>query len=212
MITVARSGRTDNTSVVRYFTSDGSATQRSDYTFAAGTLTFRPGETQKKIPLLISDDAYAEGIETMNITLVNTRGASLGSPATATLQILDNDRSDGSANPIDDPSILVGEHYHDFLNRQSDANGQNFWAQQIASCGNDQQCIEQKRINVSAAFYLSISWQGQRSNMQRTSRPRMSTRAAEPRRATTRPAIHPGPGRSAACRKCSNGCANCAIR
>ena len=95
----------------------------------------------------------------MNITLLNARGASLGSPSTATLQILDNDRSDGSANPIDDPSILVGEHYHDFLNRQSDANGQNFWAQQIASCGNDQQCIEQKRINVSAAFYLSIEFQ-----------------------------------------------------
>ena len=90
----------------------------------------------------------------MNITLLNARGASLGSPSTATLQILDNDSGDGSANPIDDPSTLVGEHYHDFLNRQSDSGGQSFWANQIMSCGNDQQCIEQKRINVSAAFYL----------------------------------------------------------
>ena len=159
MITVTRSGQTDNTAVVHYFTSDGTATQRSDYTFAAGTLTFRPGETQKQIPLLISDDAYAEVMETMNITLLNARGASLGSPSTTTLQILDNDSGDGSANPIDDPSTLVGEHYHDFLNRQSDTSGQNFWTQQIASCGNDQQCIEQKRINVSAAFYLSIEFQ-----------------------------------------------------
>ena len=159
LITVTRSGPTDGSSVVRYFTSDGTAVQRSDYTFAAGTLTFAPGETQKQIPLLISDDAYAEGVETANVTLVNARGATLGSPATATVQIMDNDSGDGSLNPIDDAAILVGEHYHDFLNRQSDPSGQNFWANQIASCGSDQRCIDAKRINVSAAFYLSIEFQ-----------------------------------------------------
>ena len=95
----------------------------------------------------------------MNITLLSARGASLGSPSTTTLQILDNDSGDGSANPIDDPSMLVGEHYHDFLNRQSDSGGQSFWTGQVMSCGNDQQCIEQKRVNVSAAFYLSIEFQ-----------------------------------------------------
>ena len=36
-----------------------------------------------------------------------------------------------SNNPIDDPTILVGEHYHDFLNRQSDPDGQTFWTNQV---------------------------------------------------------------------------------
>jgi hypothetical protein len=156
---VTRTGLTDRTSSVRYFTSDGTATQRSDYTFAAGTLTFAAGETQKQIPILITDDAYAEGTESLNITLIAPQGAALGSPSTTTLLIIDNDNSNGSVNPIDDASLFVGEHYHDFLNRQSDTAGQNFWANQIASCGGDPQCIEAKRINVSAAFYLSIEFQ-----------------------------------------------------
>src|SRR6185503_183472 len=100
-----------------------------------------------------------EGMETAAITLSGVRGGSLGSPSTASLAIMDNDSSDGSANPIDDASILVGEHYHDFLNRQSDPDGQAFWTNEVTSCGSDQKCIEVKRINVSAAFFLSIEFQ-----------------------------------------------------
>src|SRR6185312_8391670 len=43
--------------------------------------------------------------------------------------------------------------------REPDAAGLNFWTNQILSCGTDQQCIELKRINVSAAFFLSIEFQ-----------------------------------------------------
>jgi hypothetical protein len=34
-----------------------------------------------------------------------------------------------------------------------------FWTNQITSCGSDAQCIEVKRINVSAAFFLSNEFQ-----------------------------------------------------
>jgi hypothetical protein len=34
-----------------------------------------------------------------------------------------------------------------------------FWTNEITSCGSDPQCIEIKRINVSAAFFLSIEFQ-----------------------------------------------------
>ena len=47
----------------------------------------------------------------------------------------------------------------DFLNREPDAAGLAFWTAQITSCGNDAQCIETKRINVSAAYFLSIEFQ-----------------------------------------------------
>jgi len=62
-------------------------------------------------------------------------------------------------NPIDDPDFFVRQHYADFLNRQPDSDGLSFWRNQITSCGSDEQCIELKRINVSAAFFLSIEFQ-----------------------------------------------------
>jgi hypothetical protein len=61
-------------------------------------------------------------------------------------------------NP-DNTDYFVHQHYVDFLDREPDAAGFEFWASQISSCGVDQQCIEIKRINTSGAFYLSIEFQ-----------------------------------------------------
>jgi len=47
----------------------------------------------------------------------------------------------------------------DFLNRVPDASGLQFWTDDIERCGTDQQCREVHRINVSAAFFLSIEFQ-----------------------------------------------------
>jgi hypothetical protein len=63
------------------------------------------------------------------------------------------------ANPIDAPEFFVRQHYMDFFNREPDAPGLAFWTNEIASCGADASCIERKRINVSAAFFLSIEFQ-----------------------------------------------------
>src|SRR3989442_9081002 len=64
-----------------------------------------------------------------------------------------------STNVIEDPSAFVCQHYHDFLNRTPDADGLAFWINQITSCGADQTCVQLKRINVSAAYFLSIEFQ-----------------------------------------------------
>jgi hypothetical protein len=61
-------------------------------------------------------------------------------------------------NP-DDPDYFVHQHYLDFLDREPDTSGFGFWSNEITSCGVDQRCVEIKRINVSAAFYLSIEFQ-----------------------------------------------------
>jgi hypothetical protein len=53
----------------------------------------------------------------------------------------------------------VREHYVDFLNREPDAGGLAFWTDQITSCGTDTACKDVRRINVSAAFFLSIEFQ-----------------------------------------------------
>src|SRR5205807_6227493 len=63
------------------------------------------------------------------------------------------------SNPIDDPQTFVRWQYRDFLNREPDPDGLAFWINEITSCGSNAQCIEVKRINVSAAFFLSIEFQ-----------------------------------------------------
>jgi hypothetical protein len=62
-------------------------------------------------------------------------------------------------NPIGDVPFFVRRHYLDFLNREPDVSGQSFWTNNVFSCGIDQACAEVRRINASAAFFLSIEFQ-----------------------------------------------------
>ena len=64
-----------------------------------------------------------------------------------------------TGNVIDSPEYFVRQHYLDFLNREPDDAGLNFWSDQILDCGNDFHCIERRTINVSAAYFLSIEFQ-----------------------------------------------------
>jgi len=62
-------------------------------------------------------------------------------------------------NAIDSPGFFVRQHYLDFLGREPDESGFNFWSDQMTSCGSDAGCLERRRINVSAAYFLSIEFQ-----------------------------------------------------
>jgi hypothetical protein len=64
-----------------------------------------------------------------------------------------------SFNPIGDVNFFARQHYLDFLNREPDTSGLGFWTGNIFACGIDQTCAEVRRINVSAAFFLSIEFQ-----------------------------------------------------
>jgi uncharacterized protein (TIGR03118 family) len=164
-ITVTRQGDASGTATVNYTTFDeftaGHASQKQDYETSLGTLTFNPGETSKTFRILIVNDNFHEDEETVNLALSNVTGSGvgLGSPNTAELRILDDDAASSTTNPIDDPSFFVRQHYLDFLNREPDTAGLNFWVNQITSCGTDAACRDIKRINVSAAFFLSIEFQ-----------------------------------------------------
>ena len=163
--TVVRTGDTSGTATVNYNTFDesqtGHASQKSDYEIALGTLTFAPGETSKTFRVLIVNDAFVEGDEVIDLMLSNVTGAGvgLGSPNTAEIEILDNDTVAPTTNPIDDPAFFVRQHYLDFLNREPDSAGLAFWTNEITSCGGNAACIENKRVNVSAAFFLSFEFQ-----------------------------------------------------
>jgi CSLREA domain-containing protein len=170
-VTVNRTGDTSAPATVDYATSDGTASlvpcstanglasSRCDFTTALGTLRFAAGETSETFTVLISQDTYVEGPETLTLNLTNlTGGAVFGANASATLMITD-DASEPATNPADDARAFVIQHYHDFLNREPDQAGLDFWTNQITSCGNDSQCIEVRRINVSVSFFLSIEFQ-----------------------------------------------------
>ncbi|HYE13987.1 MAG TPA: zinc-dependent metalloprotease family protein [Pyrinomonadaceae bacterium] len=177
-ITVTRSGDLTTAASVNYATSDGTATRRRDYTQALGTLRFAPGEASKTFRVFITDDVFAPGAqitppnqptivvesekETVNLTLSNAVGTSLGTVSSAVLTINDNDPGTGQS-PVKAASFstpfFVRQHYLDFLNREPDSGGMNFWSNEIEGCGADQACREVKRQNVSAAFFLSIEFQ-----------------------------------------------------
>jgi hypothetical protein len=55
---------------------------------------------------------------------------------------------------LESPQFFVEQHYADFLSRDPDAAGLNYWAGQIAACGSDAACVSQRRIGVSAAFFI----------------------------------------------------------
>ncbi len=159
VVTVARAGDTSGTASVDYATSEGTASRRSDFTPAFGTLRFAAGETSKTFNILITDGFVPESDEIVDLMLFNVTGATLGSPDAAVLHITDNDSAPSNVNPIDDTRDFVRQHYHDFFNRDPDQAGLDFWTNEIESCGTDQQCREVKRINVSAAFFLSVEFQ-----------------------------------------------------
>jgi hypothetical protein len=158
-VNVTRTGDTSTAANVDYATNDGTALQRTDYTIALGTLRFAAGETEKTLNILVNEDSYVESLETFTIALSNPTGnASLGATPTATVRITD-DATEPSTNVIDDSPIFVGQHYHDFLNRQADAGGMAYWTNEITRCGSNQACINSRRIGVSAAFFIEMEFQ-----------------------------------------------------
>ena len=78
--------------------------------------------------------------------------------AIASAELYDSGTS-STINPIDDPQFFVRQLYLDFLGREPDAAGLAFWTNEITACGGDAGCVEAKRVNASAAFFLSIEFQ-----------------------------------------------------
>ena len=160
LLTVVRTGTTTGETFVSYATTDGTANERRDYSAALGRLRFAPGETNKTVKVLITDDVFNDDGETFTITLSDPVGAILGSQNSATITVTDNDSADG-ISPVREANFnaefFVRQHYADFLNRTPDASGLAFWLDQMTNCGSPDLLV--CRINVSAAFFLSIEFQ-----------------------------------------------------
>ena len=62
------------TVTVDYETVGWTAQEGVDFTAVSGTLTFAPGETQKRVSVPVLDDAHDEGDETLRLLLTNASG------------------------------------------------------------------------------------------------------------------------------------------
>lgn len=91
-IAVVRTGGAEGTITVDYATgTDGTAVAGTDFTATKGTLTLENKQTSKTFTIPIVNSVLAQGNKTVTITLSNiTNGATLGTPASATLTITDN--------------------------------------------------------------------------------------------------------------------------
>ena len=163
-VTVTRAGDASGFATVNYATFDQSqaahASQKSDYELAVGQLTFTPGETSKTFRILIVNDTFVEGDETIDLFLSNPTGAGLGlgTPSQATVTIKDNDVAAPTTNPIDDTNFFVRQLYLDFLGREPEPAAFSFLTGQINACGTNAPCRDVRRVNVATAFFTSFEF------------------------------------------------------
>ncbi|NEQ96490.1 MAG: hypothetical protein F6K30_07175 [Cyanothece sp. SIO2G6] len=91
-ITLTRTGGSDGEVSVTLTPTDGTATAGDDYDATPITVTFADGVTRRTVSIPITNDTAVEAAETVSLTLSGpTNGATLGSQATATLTIENND-------------------------------------------------------------------------------------------------------------------------
>ena len=116
-----------------------------------------------------SGNYHFDGVETENFytitpALVNYRF----SPTQRAFSLLGN-RTDAvfsaaadsiaRANAIDTNEYYVRQQYLDFLGREPDQGGFEYWTAQLNECGTDNACLRARRINVSAAFFAEREFQ-----------------------------------------------------
>jgi hypothetical protein len=65
---------------------------------------------------------------------------------------------------------LVLQHYRDFLVRDPDQQGWDFWAGEMEKCGTDDACNDRKAVDVSRAFYYSAEFVGKHPGLDQSLR------------------------------------------
>lgn len=62
-------------------------------------------------------------------------------------------------NPMDDVRLFVTQQYLDFLARNPDAGGLDYWTSQLLACGTDSLCLRTSRVGVADAFFFEPEFQ-----------------------------------------------------
>ncbi|MEN8214874.1 MAG: Calx-beta domain-containing protein, partial [Pseudomonadota bacterium] len=107
-LTVSRIGGSDGELAVNYATTDGTATDGSDYVGATGTLTWADGDSSdKSLTVTITDDSQSENNEIFTVTLSDP--VSEESLDSATVTIIDNDNGQQGTLQFTSSTVNVAE-------------------------------------------------------------------------------------------------------
>ena len=109
LLTLTLSGPAVGGETVAWATANGSATAGSDYTAAAGSVTFAAGATSAQIAVTVLGDGAVEPDETFTVTLSNPQGLTLGT-STATLTITNDDTASAPSLSVADVSVTEGNN------------------------------------------------------------------------------------------------------
>lgn len=88
-IALTRAGVVTAASTVDVVTSDGTATSPADYTGGTYTATFEAGSPTATVNIPVISDSADDSGETFNVTLQNPTGATVGTPSSAVITIID---------------------------------------------------------------------------------------------------------------------------
>lgn len=123
--TFTRTGDTSGALTVSY-TVAGSATAGSDYTSLPGTVPFADGETTASVSISSLEDATAEPVETVVLTLSSGSDYSAGAAGSATVTIQDNEPPAIFISPIYDSAYerTAGDYLSYRLTRWGDTNAE----------------------------------------------------------------------------------------
>src|SRR6185369_11758951 len=101
--TISRTGTTGAALTVNFALS-GTATNGSDYSSISSSVTIPAGASSASVVVTPIDDALVEGSETVTLTLSSNAAYTLGSPASVTLTVADNDSLPPTVNIINPTS------------------------------------------------------------------------------------------------------------
>jgi len=88
VITVSSSGSTDTVAFVGFATSDGTATSGVNYVATTGTVTFATNTIGATFSITILGNVPLQSTQSLNLALSNPIGATVGTPSTAVLSII----------------------------------------------------------------------------------------------------------------------------
>lgn len=104
-VKVKLSSPSNGTTTVNIGVTGGTATS-ADFQFTASSVTFAHGESEKSLDFSITNDASTETNETVIFGLSNAVNATLGTPSSATLTIIDNDPIGLNNNKVENLNIF----------------------------------------------------------------------------------------------------------
>ena len=140
----------------------------SDGAPVAGAVVNLTGSQSRKTITDATGNYRFDNVETNGLYTVTPSRANYGfSPANRSFNLVGSTTeatftgvsSGDAANPLDTAEYFVRQQYRDFLEREPDERGFNFWSDRILECAGDTNCVAERRRDVAAAFFISNEFQ-----------------------------------------------------